>query len=116
MKAHNDQFLKKPINLKLCLALFYNSYYKYGFVFKNKPLKTISKGLKKEFKSEQVIFTLGYFVCKKRAKLNSYINPDGNHKDIERLNQLEEKDGHLKSPKRLCNCGVNYIKIITFFT
>jgi hypothetical protein len=59
---------------------------------------------------------LDYLICKNHAKLNSYVNPDRSNKDIKLLNQLEEKNGHLKSPKRLCNCGVNYIKNITLFT
>jgi len=45
-------------------------------------------------------------MCKNHTKLGSYINPYGNDNDIEWLNQIEGKDGHLKLTKRLCIYGV----------
>ena len=57
---------------------------------------------------------------KKSASIFSKLENEGVDpnlfKNVNCLYQSKQKDRHSKSHEKLCNCGLNYIKIITFFT
>jgi hypothetical protein len=56
------------------------------------------------------------FICKNHANSNGYILQGKDIKDIEGLYPLKGECSHFESHKKLCNCGVNYIEIITSIT
>jgi hypothetical protein len=51
-----------------------------------------------------------HFICKIHAISDGYILYGEDIKDIKLLNQIEGEEYYSKSPKKLCNCGINYIK------